>query len=111
MLPRRVGRGLNPLLSLRRLMLDCLLLRGLLLGVLFCQVPADQTSTHCTDDSVVTRIVAGHSTHCRALEATGRVSGSDRRCGQNGGHDNGDHRPMHHPLGTQACFHSRPQSW
>jgi hypothetical protein len=54
------------------------LLLGLLLLVLFCKVPADEATAYCSNHSVMSGVVTGDTADDRALDATGRVGGSDR---------------------------------
>ena len=72
------------------------LLLGLLLLVLFGKVPADEATAYCSNHGVMPGVMTGDTADNRALDATGRVGGSDRGECQRGAEED---KP------DATCFH------
>jgi hypothetical protein len=87
--------GSNGLMRLYRLVQSRLLL-GLLLRVLFGKVPADEATANGSNHGVMSGVMTGDTADDRALDATGRVGGSDRGERQRGAQED---KP------DATCFH------
>ncbi|MGF7129539.1 hypothetical protein P3T40_001006 [Paraburkholderia sp. EB58] len=72
------------------------LLLGLLLRVLFGKVPADEATANGSNHGVMSGVMTGDTADDRALDATGRVGGSDRGERQRGAQED---KP------DATCFH------
>jgi hypothetical protein len=93
--PLMDGDAAIELLRLHLLMHGRLLL-GLLLRMLFGKVPADEATAYCSRHRVMSGVMTGDTANDCALNATGRVGGSDRGERQRGAQED---KP------DATCFH------